>query len=140
LEKQEKYLARNSLILSDIPSAYANALLLTGNYILSEYENKNSALSFFITAQKTAPNFYKGYQVLGIYYFTEKDCKSAQKNLLKAIEIYPFDRGLYYFLYANYTSCFNDKKSADIVVKDYNKIFNADFFKDVKEQLKNLDK
>lgn len=140
LEKQEKYLARNSLILSDIPSAYANALLLTGNYILAEYENKNSALSFFISAQKTAPNFYKSYQVLGIYYFTEKDCNKAKNNLLKALDIYPFDKGLYYFLYANYTSCFNDKKSADGIVKEYKEMFNSDFFKDVKKQLEELNK
>jgi tetratricopeptide (TPR) repeat protein len=140
LKNQEKYIARNSLILSDIPSAYANALLLTGNYILTEYKNNKSALSFFITAQKTAPNFYKSYQVLGIYYFTEKDCGNAKTNLLKAVDVYPFDRGLYYFLYANYTSCLDDKKSADKIVKDYKIMFNTDFFEDVKKEFKNLNK
>lgn len=140
LEKQEKYLARGSLILSDIPSAYANSLLLTGNYVLEQYENKDSAEAFFLSAQKTAPNFYRSYQILGVYYFSEKECDKAKDYLKKAIEIYPFDTDVYYFLYSTYTSCLSDKKSADNLVKDYNSTFKSDFFKDVTKKFKDLNK
>lgn len=140
LKKQEKYLARTSLILSDIPSAYANALLLTGNYILEQYKNKDSALAYFISAQKTAPNFYRSYQILGVYYFSERQCDKAKSYLRKAIDIYPFDTDLYYFLYSTYTNCLKDKKSADSLVTDYNNTFKSDFFKDVTEKFKALKK
>jgi tetratricopeptide (TPR) repeat protein len=140
LQKQEKYLARGSLILSDIPSAYANSLLLTGNYVLEQYKNKESAEAFFLSAQKTAPNFYRSYQILGVYYFSEKECTKAKDYLKKAIDIYPFDTNVYYFLYSTYTSCLNDKKSADSLVNDYNYTFKSDFFKDVTQKFKDLKK
>lgn len=139
-KKQEKYLARGSLILSDVPSAYANALLLTGNYILDQYGNKESAVAFFQSAEKTAPNFYKSYQILGVYYYSENECTKARDYLKKAISIYPFDKDIYYFLYSTYASCLKDTKSAKNLTTDYNNVFKSDFFKDVTTQFKALKK
>lgn len=136
LKKQENYLALKSAGIADIPSQYANSLLLTGDYVLSNYQNKALALSFFESARNTAPNYYKNYQILGVYYLSEKDCYKARDSFVKAIDIYPFDQDLYYFLYSNYHVCIKDEKLAIKVTNDYKKIFKSDFFKDIAEKSK----
>lgn len=137
LKKQEKYLSLRSAGISDISSQYANSLLLTGNYVLSQYNNKNSALAFFTSAQKTSPGYYRNYLILGIYYFSEKECYQARDNFKKGIETYPFDKDLYFFLYSSYNNCLSDKKSAQKTTQEYKKVFGTDFFKDLQEDIEN---
>ncbi len=137
LKKQENYLSLGSAGISGIPFQYANSLLLTGNYVLSQYQDKNSALAFFDSAKKLSPGYYKSYQILGVYYLSEKECHKAKDNLKKAIEIYPFGRDLYYFLYYAYNNCLKDKNSANKVIADYKNIFKSDFFKDIEKEIKN---
>lgn len=137
LRKQENLLALGSASISDIPSQYANSLLLAGDYVLSKYEDKKTAVSFFENATKTSPDYYRDYQILGIYYLSENNCMKAKENLEKAITIYPFDQELYYFLYSTYKGCFKDDKSAQQTISEYKTIFKRDFFKDLQSSLRN---
>ena len=137
LKKEQNFLALGNAGISDIPSQYSNALLLTGDYVLSQYQDEASALNFFNTAIKTSPSYYKNYQILGVYYLSQKKCVLARDNFEKAINIYPFDKDLYYFLYADYANCLKDKTLANKIISDYKKLFKSDFIKDVVSELKN---
>lgn len=130
-----------SLSISDIPSIYANALLAAGNFVLSEYEDQKEALSFYLEAQKTDPNFAKTYKILGIYYLTlKKSCVDARLSLTKAIELDRFDKLSYFLLYSTYKDCFKDKSLAGNVAHDYKRVFQIDFLEDLRKSLKKEDK
>lgn len=135
LKKQKNSLALANAGISDIPSQYANSLLLTGNFLLTQYKDKETALSLFDAALKTSPNYYRNYQILGVFYLSENQCEKARDNLEKAIKIFPFDQQLYYFLYSTHKGCIIDDKAAGKVVKDYNALFKKDFYKDLENLL-----
>ncbi len=130
-------LAFGSLSISDIPSIYANALLAAGNFVISEYNDQQEALSFYLNAQKTDPHFAKTYKILGIYYLTlQKSCSEARLSLTKAIELDRFDKLSYFLLYSTYKDCLKDEVPADKIAADYKKVFLIDFFEDLAKSLK----
>jgi len=130
-------LAAGSLSVSDISSVYASALLATGNFYLSEYNDKPTALSFYKRAQGIAPSYFKSYEILGVYYLSfDRDCNKARDNLKKAIDLYPFEKLSYFFLYTTYKTCFNDKLAGSVVL-DYQHTFGSNFFSDLKDAIKN---
>ena len=136
-EADKSNLALGNLTISDLPTIYASALLSTGNFVLDQYHDKEGALLFFEKAKAASPNYYKTYEVLGVYFSDQKDCSRTEENLSKAISIYPFDKIPYYILYASYKTCSKNVNKANEVILDYEKIYGTDFFKGLKEELKN---
>jgi hypothetical protein len=132
LSSQGSELSLGSFTISDIPSYYASALLLTGNFVLSEYKNNELALFFFKSVINTDGNYYKGYETLGIYYLGVKDCIKSKESLEKARRLYPVERTIYYFLYFS-QKCLKDQQGQNDTVKKFNNIFGTDFFKTFKD-------
>lgn len=130
-------IALGNLTISDLPTVYASSLLSIGNFVLNQYKDIKGAYTFFEKARLSAPNYYKTYEVLGVYFSDRKDCRNTEANLNKAIGMYPFDKITYYILYASYKTCSNNLIEADRVVKEYEKTYGTDFFKDLKNDLKN---
>lgn len=140
-ENNKKNLVLGSLTISEIPSIYANALLVLGNFNFSQYKDSKTAYDFYKKARDTDPNYYKTYEVLGVYYSEIKNCRKTEENLNKAIGIYPFDRIAYYLLYYNYKNCFKNTSQVDSVIKSYEKIYGKNnFVKDLKEGIKEFNK
>lgn len=133
LKEREKSVALGNLTISEIPQTYSDALLYTGNFILSEYKNKNLAKDFIKNAINTSPQYYKAYEAMGVYYLGSGDCKNAEINLQKSNELYRFDKTNYYLLYLTYSNCFNDKIKQKEVISNYKKVFASDFEKDFKK-------
>ena len=136
-KEREKSIALGNLTISDIPQTYSDALLYTGNFILSQYQNKILAKEFIKNAINTSPEYYKTYEAMGVYYLGSGDCKNAEANLQKVNNLYPFDKTNYYLLYITYSKCFNDKIKQKEVMNSYKKAFATDFEKDFYSNLKN---
>lgn len=127
-----KSLALGSLTIADLPSVYSDALLATGNFLISEYKDEKLAFEFFKRALKISPNYHKNYEELGVYYLTQKDCVNARDALNKGIAIFPFEKISYYLLYLAYSDCLHDKKMQAKIIDDYKNIFKSDLLKDSK--------
>lgn len=126
----EKTLANGSLTISDIPQAYANAMLVVGNYYLSAYQDSKEAKAWYTRALTAAPLYDKIYTSFGVYYLSiEKDCTLAKDNLIEAMAINPVEPLNYLLLYATYSNCFHDKIQADRVKKLFEKQFQTSFAK-----------
>ncbi len=129
---KNKSLAKGSLTISEIPYNYSNALISQGTFIFTNYQNTDYALDLYKKAVSIEENNYKAYLTLGIYYSYKKKCDLTRQNLVKAREIYPFDKNIYTLSYLNYIECFKDLKKAKDVVSLYNSVFQSDFFKDAR--------
>lgn len=131
-----KNLAYGSLSIADIPFVYSNALLATGSFVLKDYKDKEKALEFYKKAILIDPNYSKPYEILGVYYLSaEEKCNLAETNFLKAIELDPYQKMPYYFLYAIYKECLKNYNKAVVVVRDFEKIFMSNFLKDLNDQM-----
>lgn len=135
-ENQSGNIALGSYSIADIPSLYAQALLTTGNFMLTQYSDRNQALAFYKRALDISPDYYRTSVILGAFYYDQKDCSKANDFFTKAIGLYPFDQNTYYLMYANYRLCFKDAKKSQEVAKEYNQVFKSDFFKDIKSFIK----
>lgn len=129
---ETKSIALGSLSIADIPQTYSIAYLRIGNFMYSQYRDKNLAYAFFQKAIANDSNVYQNYDVMGAYYlYVDKSCSKAEQNLLEAKNIYPFDNYSYYLLYLTYRDCFKNNNKAKTLVKEYNDVFKSDFFTDV---------
>lgn len=130
LLKVKKSLALGNLTISEIPQSYSDALLYTGNFILSQYKDNALAEAFFKNAISTSPGYYKSYEAIGVYYLGLGNCKKAEENFQKVNSLYPFDKTNYYLLYITNSRCFNNNSEKLKIIKDYKNIFSTDFEKD----------
>jgi hypothetical protein len=138
--KKTDNISINSLTISEINSAYSSALVARGSYIFSQYNNKKAALLDFQKALELDNNNGDAYLTIAAFYMSNLDCKKAQVNLDKAIEVNPLSSHVYSFLYINYKLCFKDNKKAKDIEKNYSKIFKGDLLKDAKLKDKLLNK
>lgn len=125
----EKSLAASNPTISDIPNSYANAMLITGNFYLSEYHNPDKAKEWYDKAIKVSPEYEKIYSSLGVWYLADKKCTLAEKNFKKAIEINAVGELNYFLLYTSYEACSHDKNKAHNLTKDFEKQFQIPFKK-----------
>lgn len=128
--KVKKSLALGNLTISEIPQSYSDALLYTGNFILTQYKDNALAEAFFKNAIATSPGYYKSYEAIGVYYLGLGNCKDAEENFQKVNSLYPFDKTNYYLLYITNSRCFNNNSEKLKIIKDYKNIFSTDFEKD----------
>lgn len=134
-------LASGSLTLSEIPSYYANALLATGTFMISQYKDNDTALKYYKSAKAITPEYYKVYQVMGAYYLSlGNKCVEADNFLTKSIDLYPFDKLPYFLLYTDYRECLKDTNKEKMVVREYEKLFKTSFSKDIKNAIKTINK
>ncbi|HYM64891.1 MAG TPA: DUF2723 domain-containing protein [Candidatus Sulfotelmatobacter sp.] len=131
-------LALGNLTIADIPSVYSSAFLILGNYIYSQYKDGQAAYGFYVKAKNLSPDYYKTYQILGVYFLDKKDCKNASDNLKKSISLNPLDKTSYFLLYAAYKTCLGREDLSKKVTQDYRSIYGTDFFSDAKSELKKL--
>lgn len=124
----------NSLTISEIALAYSNAMVDRGDYIFNQYHDSKLALRYFQKAIDLDINNENSYLALAVFQMSNLNCKQAQVNLDKAMEINPLNNKAYYFLYINYKYCFKDNNKAKNVIKNYNRIFRGNFNKDFKRK------
>ncbi len=129
--------ANGNLTIADLPEAYANAMLATGNFFLTDYKDTKEAKWWYDKALLVSPHYPKIHSVLGVWYLTiSHECSNASDQLQQAIILDPTDRLPYYLLYTTYTSCLHDDKKAKEVADIYTRDFRFDFKKAYNEYMK----
>lgn len=130
IQQGKQALALGNVTIADIPNSYANAMLLIGNFYLSQYHDKKMAKSWLDRAAKVAPGYEKTYSALGAYYLTiTNECLLAQENFSKAIVINPVEPLNYFLLYATDNGCLHNSEQANDVKKLFEKEFHTNFSK-----------
>ncbi len=121
-------LAFGNLTIADIPNSYANAMVLTGNFYLSQYHDRQQAKDWYMKALTVAPDYEKIYSSLGVYYLSiEKQCTLAQSNFQEAIALSPVEPLNYFLLYVTDASCLHETKAAEAVKIQFEKQFQISF-------------
>lgn len=125
-----------NLTISEIPTIYSTALLDTGAHLETAYKDSVSAHLLYQKALIVDSDNAKAYAVLGLYELTtKKDCKAAISDLQNALDIDPSFPTSYFLLYSAYHDCAHDNANSINVVKKFDLLFNAYFFKEVKKSL-----
>lgn len=126
-----------SLTISELPSLYAQAMLVTGTYYLTAYNDPQTAYQWFTRATEVAPDWFdKPYQVLGSYHLTvTKTCDQAAFHLNRAKTLNPYDPYTYLLLYATYQQCLSDSESAAEVAGAFERIFYRSLNDALKEEI-----
>lgn len=122
-------LATRNLTIADIPNSYANAMLLTGNYYLSQYHDPAKAKEWYDRAAKAAPGYDKTFSSLAVWYLADDNCTEAAANAQKSLTLNPLAGINYYILYSTYHDCAHDTKKAKEVAKTFEKQFQIPFLK-----------
>lgn len=131
--------ALHNLTISDLPAAYSNALLATGTFLYTNYKDSTNALLYYKKASAADPTNAKVYGTLGIFYMgVGGQCHDVADNLAKAIDLYPFDKTSYFFLYNTYKDCAKKPEYAQDVKVEYERVFQSNFDKDMKNNSTNL--
>ncbi|MBI5044487.1 MAG: DUF2723 domain-containing protein [Candidatus Levybacteria bacterium] len=135
----EEFLERTEKIwsLMKLPSVsemYANALVVTGNYFLSEYENLDLAMTYYKKALAVDQQYAKAYATIGALYLTnKKNCIDAIPNLRKAIDLYQFDKKYYLLLALSYDDCNASKEAKDQLSQTFKKYFGVSLSDSIKQ-------
>lgn len=133
-KKQTQNLAQSSYTIAIIPEMYANALVVAGNYFLSEYQQGEAAKEYYFKAIAVDPFYSKAYATLGAYYFTdEKNCSQAIPYLKKALNLYQFDMKYYYLLYLSYKECKVSKNNIEALERSFFEQFRTPLIQSIKE-------
>lgn len=122
-------LALGSSTISDIPTSYADAMLLTANFYLSQYKDAQASKKWIDKAIQVDPTYDKGYSALGLYYLTNNVCTFAQQNFSKAISLNPIEPVNYLLLYSSYLRCSHNTIGAKYVQDLFEKQFHVAFTK-----------
>jgi hypothetical protein len=136
-ERLRKSKAFGSLSIVDIPQSYANAMLITGNFFLSEYKDQKRAKEWYEKALLVDSHYAKTYEVLGVYNLhIEHNCKNASLNFTKALQEDPLEQIAYFLLYTTYKDCLHNTISAEKIAKQFSHFFGTDFIKEFKNTIK----
>lgn len=120
-------LALGSSTISDIPTSYADGMLLTANFYFSEYKDAQKSKLWIDKALRVNPTYDRAYSALGLYYLTSKSCLLAEQNLSKAISLSPIETINYLLLYSSYMSCSHNTSAAKNVENLFQKQFHQSF-------------
>ena len=120
-------LALGSSTISDIPTSYADGMLLTASFYLSQYKDAQNSKRWIEKAIQVDPTYDRSYSALGLYYLTNKSCFLAQQNLSKAMSLNPIEAINYLLLYSSYTDCAHNTTAAKNVENLFQKQFQQPF-------------
>ncbi len=122
--KKEKAAIKRSLTLSHIPEIYALALVNTANYLVSNYNDRETAKAYYEKSLSVYPAMKIGYEELGMYYFNKKECKKAEELFNRLISLNEKNKNGYVLLYFTYNDCYKDKKKADSIARKFKLLFS----------------
>jgi len=118
-----------SLTLSEIPSLYFRAYNEISLYLNIFYKEMPGSKKYCERILNLNQAEALGYECIGYYYFSKKDCQISEKNLKEAIKLSPQNNRPYIYLFMNYKSCFRDNRKAKEVEKVYRNIFKSEDIK-----------
>lgn len=122
----------HNLTIVEIPTYYSNNLIATGTFTYSHYEDTETALEFYKKAQEVAPNNARAYNALSILDAAiGNKCEEIVSNLTTSLSIDRLQEFPYVLLYSTYETCLKDKGAAENVKKEFTKVFQKDFQKEV---------
>lgn len=122
-------LATRNLTIADIPNSYANAMLLTGNFYLSQYHDVKKAKAWYDRAAKAVPTYDKTFSSLAVWYLANGDCSNAAANAQKSLALNPLGGINYFILYSTYHDCAHDQIKAQSTAEAFEKQFQIPFVK-----------
>lgn len=128
-------LAERNPVTSSVLVYYSNALVETGSFITLQYNNSLAdAAKYYREAVDVDNENARAYGYLAVSeYNLNKNCKSAEENLKKAIFYDPNSKVNFGFLYMTYKRCNKNKKTLADLKNQYYIIFNEDIKKIEKE-------
>lgn len=135
LKKKTK--ALGSLTISEIPSIYANQILVIGNFFLTQYADAKEAKYWYDKALAVDPDYAKTHEVLGVYHLTiTKECTLASQDFSKTLELDPSEKMSYFLLYTTERDCLKDTRSANRVANKFSTSFQQNFTNEFRKILK----
>ncbi len=96
-------------LIADIPLWYARAYANTGNYLIAQYKDYETAKVYFQKALAIDPNMDIAYEGLGDYALSNHDCQTAERDYEKATEINYLSNRMYQKLYSVVDACLHDR-------------------------------
>lgn len=99
-------------LVADIPLWYARAYANTGNYLILQFHDYNTAKLYFKKALDISPNADAAVEGLGDYSLSRNDCKKAQQFYERAVEINFVNKRVYQKLYDVVANCLHDNAKA----------------------------
>ncbi len=133
---EQNALAYKNLTISEIPVIYSDGLLITGNYLLSEYQATSTAQVYYNKARMMAPENPKVYLIQGVHQLSAKNCENAEQEFKKTIEKDPLSITAYVFLYTTYSECYHDSESAKRVAGKFKEVFTEDILTIIQNSFK----
>ncbi len=124
-----------NLTTSDIPTYYADSFVKIGDVFFNEYADFSAAAKYYKYATVIDPEFSKGYAGKSRVESQYGNCSDADKDMKKAIDLYPIEKSYYYFWYFNAVNCYKDPKKIDVVSQYYKRIFNEDIKKAITKEV-----
>lgn len=129
-------LSSKSLTVTDIPLFYANAYLIAGNFVYTNYKDYDLAGEFYNKALSVDPTYAKTYEILGVHdLLLKKECTKAEGNFIKALGFNINERLPYFFLYAIYKDCLKNNEKANIMVKNFEANFGLNFYTELNKTI-----
>lgn len=125
--------AQRSLTISDIPAYYAGALINIGVFFYEQYKDFDSALTYIDSALNTDPAYSKSYAMRALLYLNQKKCEKAEKDIQKAISLFPTEQAYYVIYYRVESNCFKNVAKQREIELLYNNYFKIDIkrYKDI---------
>lgn len=125
-----------NLTISVIPSYYGQSLTSIGNFLVSEYNDIDSAKYYFEKALKANPTTKSALSGLGYVYFSKRDCYASENTANAVLKIDNADREAMILLYAIYSDCLKDKQKADLIAANFERQFKSTISNEIKNMLK----
>ncbi len=124
--------AERNLTLADIPSYYADASAEAGEEFFSRYQDYNVALEYYSKSISIDPLYSKGWGGSAFAKGSLRDCSGAERDIVKAIELFPIESLYYRFRYYNALECLKDLELAKKLAFEYERIFKQKLINDEK--------
>ncbi len=117
-----------SVSAADIPADYVTAMLATGGFFLTKYNDPEEAKMWFDKALAVDPTIANTHAELGIYYIKDnKQCSAAADEFKKSIALDTLQISTYVLLYETYLGCLHDPVDAKRVADNFSNIFQENF-------------
>ncbi len=117
--------SERSLILRNILTYYASAMSNIGITYLAEYKDKKAASLYFSLAILIDSTYSESYKNLAILNVLDKRCGEAEKNIKRAISLYPIETKYYLTWYQIGRECYKNDAKMREAEKEFNERFGA---------------
>ncbi len=135
-ERANLSLPERNLILSDIPTYYAEAFSRIGDYYFNNYADFVASYYYYKYSTVIDPQYSKGYVGKSRVENQLNKCNEAENDIKQAITYLPTEKTYYFFWYLTAVECFKEPARTKKIAKFYEELFHRNITDDLKKELK----